>query len=512
MNSATRHSSVHSPLGRDTNGSGHATSELPPSTGGRSSTTRPGRARSAQRSETGFTLVELLIVITVLPMIIGALSFGLLAVFSLQGSVTNRLSNSSDSQIVSANYIQDVQAAQRITTASMASAPGCGAASETQVLGLEWDPQGSAFQTVVSYVAVQEGSNYVLERNYCTAGPSTTPTSFAVVSYNMPPPTASMVTILPSSSSNQAQGGWTLAQPVTGVTLNIVEPGSASGTGSAPYAYTLVAVPSAAAPQGQQGSPTATTTVCKFALPNTGTYASSLCFIDFSPLQIAANQTSATSPGSMAMTVGIPGGYTLSFTVSITNEASTPMSALPFPTYSDSFMGNANNGTAFYSGVGCPAGTPAMTGSNGTPSCIDPSLYQTANASTNTITLGNIKLIDPEGVAATGWQLVSGDAETTDPNEYLTWTSNNGWSLIPNSPSSNEGNACNESVFGNPGPGGTDLTGLGTKSVTCESTWQDAGTPRTGAVMLESPTPTTVSASMKGAGLEGVFFGLMLPS
>jgi hypothetical protein len=30
--------------------------------------------------------------------------------------------------------------------------------------------------------------------------------------------------------------------------------------------------------------------------------------------------------------------------------------------------------------------------------------------------------------------------------------------------------------------------------------------------MLETPTPTTVSTSMKGAGLEGVFFGLKLPS
>jgi len=154
-----------------------------------------------------------------------------------------------------------------------------------------------------------------------------------------------------------------------------------------------------------------------------------------------------------------------------------------------------------------------LTGGNGTPSCIDPALYQQSNAATNMITLGNISVLDPEGVAATGWQLVSGDAETTDPNEFLTWTSNNNWSLIPNTPSSNEGNACNQSVNGNnPGPGGTDLTGLGTPTVTCQSTWQDSGTPRTGAVMLETPTPTKVSASMKGAGLEGVFFGLMLPS
>ena len=479
------------------------------------------RARLETDSTQGFTLIELLIITAILPMVIGALSAGLLAVFSLQNSTANRLSNSSDSQIVSANYVQDVQGASSITTASMAIAPGCGAASQTQLLGLEWTPPPpGGVLTVVSYVEIQVGSKYSLLRNFCAAGPSTTPTSSETVAYNVPhwtPPGTTPVTILPSASAAAAAAGWATAQPVTGVTLAIIEPGSGS-TGGAPYAYTLVAVPAAGAPPGQQGSPTATTTSCKFALGGTGTYASSLCFIDFSPLNIAANQTTATSPGSMAVTVGIPGGYTLSFNIGITNETAVgaspalPMVGTKFPTYSDSFMGNANNGTAFYSGVGCAAGTPVLTGSNGTPSCIYPSLYQTSNSATNTVTIGKISLLDPEGVAATGWQLVSGDAETTDPNENLTWTSNNNWSLIPNTPSSNEGNACNASVNGNPGPGGALLVGIGTPTVTCTSSWQDSGTPRTGAVMLETPTPTTVTAEMKGAGLEGVFFGLMLPA
>jgi hypothetical protein len=464
-----------------------------------------------------------LIVITIIPVIIGALSAGLISVFSLQNSVSNRLGNSTDSQIVSANYIQDVQAAQKITTANMATAPGCGAASETQLLGLEWDSNGTAFQTVVSYVVIPSGSTYLLERNSCSAGPSTTPTTTEIVSYNMPPPTSSMVTILPSSSSTLAASGWAPAQPVTGVTLNIVEPGNSGGNGGAPYAYTLVAVPSSGAPLGQQGSPTATTTSCEFALPGTGTYSSSLCFIDFSPLNIPANETSATAPGSMAVTVAIPGGYTLSFTISITNESSDPIQALTFPTWGGSFMGNATNGVPFYSGVGCAAGTSPTYVSGGTTygttSCTDPALYTTVSGSTNTITIGSIKLIDPEGVAATGWQLVSGDAESTDPGEYLIWTSNQDWSQIPNDQVAGqleEGDACNAPVGfeGSPGPGGSYvLTGVGSTTVTCESSWQDSDTtPRTGAVMLETPTPTTVSVQMHGAGLQGVFFGLMLPS
>ncbi|MGD0853572.1 MAG: CshA/CshB family fibrillar adhesin-related protein [Acidimicrobiales bacterium] len=477
---------------------------------------------SRSKNDRGFTLVELLIVITIVPVIIGALSAGLLAVFSLQNSVSNRLANSSDSQIVSANYIQDVQAAQMITTANMATTPGCGAASETQLLGLESDYSGTAYQTVVSYVVVQAGSKYLLQRNYCAAGHSTTPSSTETVSYNMPPPTSSMVSILPSASSTAAASGWASTQPVTGVTLNIVEPGSGT-SGGAPYAYTLVAVPSSGAPLGQQGSPTATTTSCEFALAGTGTYSSSLCFVDFSPLNIPANETSATAPGSMAMTVAIPGGYTLSFTISITAEASDPVQAFKFPTWGGSFLGNATNGVPFYSGVGCAAGTSPTYVSGGTTygtaSCTDPALYTTVSGSTNTITIGSIKVLDPEGVAATGWQLVSGDAESTDPGEYLIWTSNQDWTQIPNDQVAGqleEGDACNAPVGfeGSPGPGGSYvLTGVGTTTVTCEASWQDSDTtPRTGAVMIESPTPTTVSVQMHGAGLQGVFFGLMLPS
>ncbi|MGD0055266.1 MAG: prepilin-type N-terminal cleavage/methylation domain-containing protein [Acidimicrobiales bacterium] len=473
------------------------------------------RSRCGSDSDKGFTLIELLIVTTIMPLIVGALSAGLLAVFSLQSSVSSRLSDSSDSQVVAANYVQDVQAAQQITTQAT---PSCGPASQTQLLGLEWDDVSGTYQTVVSYVEVAAGTKYNLIREYCSAGASTTASLASIVVYDMPKWVSgnpSLLTILPAASATAAAAGWTSAQPVTGVTFSITEPGSGT-TGGAPYAYTLVAVPAAGAPLGQQGTPTQTTTGCGFALAGTGTYASTLCFVDFTPLNIAANQISATAPGAMQMTVAIPGGYVMSFSISITNETGTGaelVDAYQFPTYDDAFMGNANNGTPFYSGVGCAAGTNPLTGSNGTPSCILPALYQQSNAATNTITIGNIEVTDPEGNNATGWQIVTGDAETTDPNEYLTWTSNQDLNLIPNNQNApggnNEGNACNE---GNDGPGGTDLTGLGTTSVTCRSTWQDSGTPRTGAVMLETAQPTTVTASMQGAGLEGVFFGILLPS
>ena len=48
---------------------------------------------NSQRDENGFTLVELLIVVTILPLIIGALSLGIISVFSLQSSVSNRVTD-----------------------------------------------------------------------------------------------------------------------------------------------------------------------------------------------------------------------------------------------------------------------------------------------------------------------------------------------------------------------------------------------------------------------------------
>ena len=69
-------------------------------------------------SNDGFTLIELVIVIGVMPLVIGALAVGLLSVFSLQSSVSNRLTDSGDAQVVSVNFQNDVQSASIITTAS----------------------------------------------------------------------------------------------------------------------------------------------------------------------------------------------------------------------------------------------------------------------------------------------------------------------------------------------------------------------------------------------------------
>src|ERR1035438_7588477 len=143
---------------------------------GYSQQTRPRSKNFALRKnprndESGFTLIELLIVVTILPLIVGALSAGLIAVFSLQSGVQNRLGDTGDSQTVEANFQTDVQESASLTSAPNNSSAQCGAG--TQLLGLAWAPasgQSYPYQYVVSYVVLKSGSSYNLVRQYCSSG------------------------------------------------------------------------------------------------------------------------------------------------------------------------------------------------------------------------------------------------------------------------------------------------------------------------------------------------------
>src|SRR5487761_2310768 len=466
--------------------------------------------RTRGRSEQGFTLVELLIVVTVMPLIIGALAAGLLAVFSQQNSVASRLSGSQSNQIVSATFTKDVQGATYISTLA---SPACGptGAGYTQLVALEWN----ARQSVVSYVTVQSGSVTALVRQYCAAGESATATSATTISSSVTPATTTLLVCATSVSTCAAASPqtWTtalaIAMNITALQLNVDEAADA-------YTYSLTAVPVLSrSTTDNLGSPT-TGPVCGFALPGTGTYASTLCFIGFSSSIIAAAELN----GGTSMSVAVPGGYTITFNLTIVASRGV-VGAAPFPTYSAAFLGNDIGGLPFYTGVGCPYTTSPITNQvppQGTPSCINPAIYQTSSGAVSTITLSNIVVTTPQGQPATGYEVVTADAETTDPGESIVWNSNVAMSLIPNTPSSAEGNACNlQDSNGNPLAGGTDLTfSPDSKTVTCQSTWQSpANQPRTGTAMLGiSPptvngvtTPVTVSAQITGAGLEGVAFG-----
>ena len=141
------------------------------------------------RPDAGFTLVELLVVMIIMPLIIGALSLGIIAVFSQQAKVAGRLSGSMDLQTLNAQYIRDVESAAYVT--NDATQPQCGTTG-TQLLGLAWNPHqvngATQYLTSVSYVEVPTGGggtpnfNAQLERLFCTNGITSVPSSTQVVS------------------------------------------------------------------------------------------------------------------------------------------------------------------------------------------------------------------------------------------------------------------------------------------------------------------------------------------
>jgi prepilin-type N-terminal cleavage/methylation domain-containing protein len=460
---------------------------------------RARHARNSSRQDRGFTLIELIIVSLITPIIIGALAAGLVAIFSLQSSAANRLSDTGDSQVVLASYQPDVQSALTITTDPTGS-PQCG--TGTELLGMEWnlDETTGFYQDVVSYVEVANGSSNPatvnLVRQFCVGngttqvGPSTTVSS-SILSYDLPAnQVAPTVTCSPTTACANIATQYISTAPVTNVSFGITEPKSN-------YSYTMVATPAAAAAVTDTGSPitSSTLTSCNFATPGSGYYASTMCFVDFAPLLTgAALEAANTTGGCLEMSVRLPEAYTLYFCLNISGPISTSSTSPPFahvlPTWTNGFLGNNINTQPFYTNI---LGAPA--------------LYQNVQGATNTVTFSNITVVNPEGVPATGWEATSADAESTDLNESITWNSNVPLTVIPNNQTGYPepvGNACQN---------GTDLTGNGTTTVECyggnSATDPSVGT-KTGTAMVEAETPTTLSATMVGTGLEGITFGLML--
>jgi uncharacterized repeat protein (TIGR01451 family)/LPXTG-motif cell wall-anchored protein len=202
---------------------------------------------------------------------------------------------------------------------------------------------------------------------------------------------------------------------------------------------------------------------CSTATPGTGTYASSLCWLDLS----GYNAGQATSTAGQSMKLGLPGGYSLAFTLNVSGSAAHPVA---YPTYSGSFLGNNGN----YTGV---------TG--------EPALYQSSAGST-TAALNNIAVTDANGNAVTGFGLVGADAETTDSGESITWTASS-----PLASLANIGNDC---------AGG--FTGANTTTVTC--TGGSGGGTKTGTVIVSAESPTSLTQTMVGSGLQGISLGVVV--
>lgn len=453
------------------------------------------------RSESGFTLIELLLVTVLIPIIVGALAAGLLSVFFLQQNTKNRLADTSDAQITLEYFQNDIQSASQVTTDAQQN-PQCG--SGTELLGLESNPTSSGgFNTVISYDLASNGTSQNLVRKYCASG---SPEVDTIVSYDVPnsetAPQLACLSTAPAGTCSAliAASGWVNTQYVANVTFPVTEPKSN-------FSYTLVAAPQAAATTGDAGAPVVvdTSTKCQFANPVSGTYAGTLCFMDFSALDglTSANYLATLGGSCLEMQLQLSGNNVLYFCLGITGGAIQPNA---MPTYTGAFLGKLG-----YTGVGG-----------------EPALYTVQSGENpSVLTFSNINVVNSAtGLPDTGWQLVSADAEQTNQNESISWTvsgANNPvlnaiptYSAVSQEPSPNNatvspvGDACND---GDPVSSGGNgyLTGLGTQTVTCSGGSNvDVGQLH-GTAVLASETPTTLQATMTTGGQEAITFGVLQP-
>jgi prepilin-type N-terminal cleavage/methylation domain-containing protein len=306
-----------------------------------------------------------------------------------------------------------------------------------------------------------------------------------------------------------ANSSWISTASVTAVKF------ATAGAGETPYPYTLVAVPRPSSTPSQPTTVTTPNSNCVFAT-GSGTYTSSLCFVDFSSWNSYTGTSSSQCQGNgLAMSAGITNtSYTLTFCLNVqsvvtatgasvsgsigTNAGYNGVAAVSFPTYPEAFLGN--NG--FYT----------------VSSTQHPALYQQNSSvgKTTTVSITNIEVSDTnDGTPATGWELVTGDAETTDASESITWSTSNPntpLNLLPNTPASPIGDACSNPVSPSGLSGVSVVTYVGSQTVECQSSTSDTSQARSGTVMLESPAPTQLTVTMVGTGLEAMFLGVLLPS
>jgi uncharacterized repeat protein (TIGR01451 family) len=189
----------------------------------------------------------------------------------------------------------------------------------------------------------------------------------------------------------------------------------------------------------------------------------SYCWLDFSGF--SANTANNAAGQNFSFTLG--DGSTLTLNVRVTNRN---VNAVTAPSWSGAAVGNS----AYTSIPGLPV------------------LYTTA-AGNLTITLRNIAITPPGGVAATaGWAIVAADAESSNQGESITYTTNGGtWTLMQNVP------AATGSTY-------PTLAGVGTTTVTETGVAGTVGS----YVFSSGNSPTTVSTALVSGGLQGVMFAV----
>lgn len=115
----------------------------------------------------GFTLVETLLVVTMVGFISAVLALSVVTVIRSEGSVSSRITETRDLQNVTNFLPRDVASARVISTSS-SPALACGS-DGTPVLHFEWDEEwrGELYSSRVTYREVQDGAATSLVRFEC---------------------------------------------------------------------------------------------------------------------------------------------------------------------------------------------------------------------------------------------------------------------------------------------------------------------------------------------------------
>jgi uncharacterized repeat protein (TIGR01451 family) len=190
------------------------------------------------------------------------------------------------------------------------------------------------------------------------------------------------------------------------------------------------------------------------------------CWLDLT----GYNDGTARSTAGQNMSYTLPDGTVMTFNMRVTGAGISSEAA---PSWSGAAVGN----TAF---IGI-AGQPVM--------------YQTAGGTT-TVTIRNILLTPPSGASAiTSYMFVGADAESSNEGESVSFQTNgSNWVLLDQA---------------GPTSGSTYPTVSGVNSATV-TTSGVAGT--VGAHIFGSATPTTVTTTLVGGGLQGAMFAVRFAS
>lgn len=190
------------------------------------------------------------------------------------------------------------------------------------------------------------------------------------------------------------------------------------------------------------------------------------CWLDLT----SYNDTAARSSAGQNLSYTLPDGTVMTFNLKVS--------------------GAAVNAAASPSWTGAAVGNTAFTGIAGRPI-----LYQTA-AGTTVATISNVVMTPPSGASAiTSYMFVAADAESSNDGETLRFQTNGGaWTVLDQS---------------GPISGATypTVTGINTNNVLT------TGVPGTvGAYIFGSTTPTTITTTMVGGGLQGAMFAVRFAS